>query len=125
MDETLTIQIFEESIAHYETHTHQLFASSTFNNNDEIRIAVQHQDLCLLPSRSSLHVYGRLTRADGQTPTGTRQLVNNAICHLFEEKRYELNAIKIDRSKNVGLTTLMKNYISQSPSQISLLKNAG
>ena len=128
MEEILTIQkpiIFDESIAHYETHTHQPFASSTFNNNDEIRIAVQHQDLCLLPSRSSLHVYGRLTRVDGQTPTDTTQLVNNAVCHLFEEIRYELNAIEIDRSKNVGLTTLMKNYISQSPSQKSLLENAG
>ena len=52
-------------------------------------------------------------------------MVNNAICHLFQEIRYELNAIEIDRSKNVGLTTLMKNYISQSPSQISLLENAG
>ena len=47
------------------------------------------------------------------------------MCHLFEELRYELNAIGIDRSKNVGLTTLMKNYISQSPSQKSLLENAG
>ena len=128
MDEILTIQkpiIFHESIAHYETHTHQPFASSTFNNNDEIRIAVQHQDLCLLPSRSSLYVYGRLTRADGQTPTDTMQLIDNAICHLFSEIRYELNAIEIDRRKNVGLTTLMKNYISQSPSHISLLENAG
>ena len=72
-----------------------------------------------------MHVHGRLTRVDGQTPTDTTQLVNNAICHLFEEIRYELNAIEIDRSKNVGLTTLMKNYISQSPSQKSLLENAG
>ena len=128
IEEILTIQkpiIFDESIAHYETHTHQPFASSSFNNNDEIRIAVHHQDLCLLPSRSSLHVYGRLTRADRQTPTNTAQLVNNAICHSFEEIRYELNAIEIARSKNVGLTTLMKNYIYQSPSQISLLENAG
>ena len=128
MEEILTIQkpiIFDESIAHYETRTHQPFASSTFNNNDEIRIAVQRQDFCLLPNRSSLHVYGRLTRADGQTPTDTTQLVNNAICHLFEEIRYELNAIEIDRSKNVALTTLIKNYISQSSSQISLLENAG
>ena len=115
MKEILTIQkpiIFDESIANYETYTHQPFASLTFNNNDEIRTAVQPQELCLLPNRSSLHVYGRLIRVDGVTPTDTTQLVNNAIFHLFEEIRYELNAIKIDRSKNVGLTTLMKNYIS-------------
>ena len=118
MEEILTIQksiIFDESIANYETHTHQPFASSTFNNNDEIRIAVQHQDLCLLQSRSSLHVDGRSIRVDGVTPTDTTQLVNNAICHLFDEIRYEFNAIEIDRCKNVGLMTVMKNYISQSP----------
>ncbi|XP_043284967.1 uncharacterized protein [Venturia canescens] len=128
MEEVLRIQkpiIFDESIAHYELHGHQPFASATFNNNDEIRIAVQHQDLCLLPSKSSLHVYGRLTKADGQSVATTTTLVNNAICHLFEEIRYELNAVEIDRCKNVGLTTLMKNYISQNPSQKSVMENAG
>ena len=70
-------------------------------------------------------MYGRLTRADGHTPTDTTQLGNNAICDLFKEIRYELNATEIDRSKNVDLPTLMKNYICQSPSQISLLKNSG
>lgn len=128
MEEILRIQkpiIFDETIAHYETHAHQPFASSTFNNNDEIRIAVQHQDLCVLPSKSSLHVHGRLTKADGRTPTATTHLVNNAICHLFEEIRYELNSIEIDRCKNVGLTTLMKNYVSQSPNKAALIENAG
>lgn len=116
--------IFDESISNYEFHSHQPFASATFNNNDEIRIAVQHQDLCLLPSRSFLHVYGRLTKVDGNAVQNTK-LVNNAICHMFEEIRYELNAIEIDRNKNVGLTTLMKNYVSQSPGQVSVMENAG
>lgn len=127
MEKILNIQksiVFDESIAHYETHAHQPFASATFNNNDEIRIAVQHQDLCLLPSKSSLHIHGKLTKANGTAVQQTK-LVNNAICHLFEEIRYELNAIEIDRSKNLGLTTLMKNYLSQSPGQISLMENAG
>ncbi|XP_015124427.1 uncharacterized protein LOC107046337 [Diachasma alloeum] len=128
MEEVLNIQkriIFDESIAHYEMHAHQPFASSSFSNNDEIRIAVQHQDLCLLPSKSSLHICGRLTREDNNEVVARTELVNNAICHLFEEIRYELNAVEIDRCKNVGLTTLMKNYISQSPNQSYLMENAG
>ncbi|XP_015116446.1 uncharacterized protein LOC107040742 [Diachasma alloeum] len=116
--------IFDESIAHYEIHAHQPFGSTTFNNNDEIRIAVQHQDLCLLPSKSALHVHGRLTKTDGGAVTHTR-LVNCAILHLFEEIRYELNAVVIDRNKNIGITTLMKNYVSQTPGQAALLENAG
>ena len=45
--------------------------------------------------------------------------------HLFEEIRYEINAIEIDRNKNVGLTRLMKGYASLSPSQNSITENAG
>lgn len=52
---------FDESITHHEIHGHQTFASATTNNHDEICIAVQHQDLPLLPSRSSLRICGRLT----------------------------------------------------------------
>lgn len=48
-----------------------------------------------------------------------------SILHLFEEICNELNAIKIDRNQNVALTTLMKNYVSQSPNQIALMENVG
>ncbi|XP_015118785.1 uncharacterized protein LOC107042301 [Diachasma alloeum] len=92
MEEILKIQkpiVFDESIAHYEIHAHQPFASATFNNNDEIRIA------------SSIKIC--------------------ACCRI----RYELNAIVIDRNKNVGNMTLMKNYVSQTPDQAALLENAG
>ena len=36
-----------------------------------------------------------------------------------------MNAIEIDKCKNVGLTTLMKGYASFTPNQTSLLENAG
>ena len=127
MEEVLNIQTaveFGESVAHYEIHAHQPYTSSAFNNSDEIRISIQHQDLCLLPSHSSLHVCGRLSKADGSAVQRTK-LVNNAICHLFEEIRYEINAIEIDRCKNVGLTSLMKGLISLNPCQNWIMENAG
>ncbi|XP_053597509.1 uncharacterized protein LOC106693183 [Microplitis demolitor] len=117
--------IFDESISHYEIHSHQPYASSTFNNSDEIRISIQHQDLCILPSKSSLHICGRFVKEDGTGAGATMNLVNMAICHMFEEIRYELNAVEIDRCKNVGLTSIMKNYISLSPGQLNLMENAG
>ena len=126
MEEILSIQsgvAFDESIAHYEIHAHQPYMAS-FNNSDEIRISVQHQDLCILPSRSALHICGKLTKADG-TNVARTALVNNAIAHLFEEIRYELNAIEIDKCKNVGLTTLMKGWLSHQPGQTLILENAG
>lgn len=127
-EEIINIQtpiVFDESITHCEIHAHQPYASSTFNNSDEIRIAVQHQDLSLLPSKSSLHISGRLTQADGSAVTVSTLLVNNAICHLFEEARYELNGIEIDRNKNVGLTSLMKGFASLNRGQSSLMENIG
>ncbi|XP_051155217.1 uncharacterized protein LOC127277866 [Leptopilina boulardi] len=128
MDEILNIPAavnFDESIAHYEIHAHQPYASSSFNNSDEIRIAVQHQDLCILPSKSSLHIFGKLTKNDGIAVTENVHLSSNAICFLFDEIRYELNGIEIDRCKYVGHTTIMKNLVSLTPPQLNLIENAG
>ncbi|KAL7290400.1 hypothetical protein TKK_0016091 [Trichogramma kaykai] len=117
--------MFDESVSHYEVHAHQPYTSSNFNNNDEIRISIQHQELNLLPSRSSIHISGRITRNDG-TPASNASLVNCGLCHLFDDIRYELNAIEIDRCKNVGLTSVMKGYPSFNKSQCdSILANAG
>lgn len=127
MDEILSIHsgvVFDESIAHYELHSHQPYSSSRFDNNDEIRISIQHQDLSLLPSRSMLHICGRLTKTDNTRVQNTR-MVNNAICHLFESISYEINAIEIDRCKNVGLTSTLKNWLSLNPSQGAVMENAG
>lgn len=116
---------FSEAIAHMEIHAHQPYASSTFNNSDEIRIAVQNQDVYVLPSHSTLHIIGRLTKADGSAAAASTALVNHGICFLFEELRYELNGVEIDRNKHVGLTSLMKGYVSLTPSQKHALENAG
>ncbi|XP_031781026.1 uncharacterized protein LOC116416469 [Nasonia vitripennis] len=127
MESVLNVQspvIFDESVSHYEVHVHQPYTSLAFNNSDEIRIAIQHQDLCVLPSKSSLHICGKITRQDGQAVQHTL-FVNNAISHLFEEIRYEMNAIEIDRCKNVAATTLMKGYTSFSTSQLKYLENSG
>ncbi|XP_068993472.1 uncharacterized protein [Neodiprion pinetum] len=115
--------VFDESIAHYAIHAHTPYASSTFNNSDEIRITVQHQELCILPSKSSVHIDGRILKPDG-TATVNTQLVNNAICHLFEEIRCKIDAVEINRSKNVGLTGLMKGYASLHAGPTWLMKNA-
>ena len=117
--------IFDESVAHWETHSHLPFASSTYNNSDEIHIVIQHQDQCLLPSRSSLRIVGKVTQANGTKLKDGTSLVNNAICHLFSEIRYLLNAIEIDKCKNVGLTSLMKAYPSLSPTQLQFFEVAG
>ncbi|KAL7287165.1 hypothetical protein TKK_0018599 [Trichogramma kaykai] len=117
--------MFDESVSHYEVHAHQPYTMSNFNNNDEIRISIQHQELNLLPSRSSIHISGRITK-DDDTALAATYIVNCGICHLFDDIRYELNAVEIDRCKNVGLTTVMKGWPSFNKSQQnSVLANSG
>ncbi|XP_068992598.1 uncharacterized protein [Neodiprion pinetum] len=48
-----------------------------------------------------------------------------AFCHLFEEVRYELNGVEIDRNKNVGITSTMKGYVFLCPGQQYGLENTG
>ena len=79
---------FDESVSHYEVHAHHPYTSLNFKNSDEIRISIQHQDLNLVPSRSCMHIVGRLTKSDG-TALARTLLDNNAVFHLFEEIRYE------------------------------------
>lgn len=123
MADILSIQspiVFDDSIKNYEIHMHQPYTISQFKNTDEIRIAIQHQDLCVLPSQSSLHITGKITKPNG-TALAATSLVNNAICHMFEEIRYELNGVEIEKCKNPGLTCTMKGWLSFNPSEVFML----
>lgn len=128
MEDILNIQnpiVFDESISHYDIFAHKPYNSSSFDNSDEIRISISQPDACLLPSKSALHLYGRLVKESNEVVVADSiNLVNNAICHMFREIRYEINGIEIDRNKNVGMTTLMKNLISITPTEKHMNENA-
>jgi hypothetical protein len=116
---------FDETIEQYEFHTHLPYASQTLNNNDEIRIPIHQQDVYTLPSKSYLYVEGTVTKKDKGTTAGVVTLVNNAVAFLFEEIRYEIAGVEIDRTKNVGITSTMKNLLSTRLNEANILKNAG
>lgn len=115
----------DNSIAYAEKHNHQPYASTTFNNNDEIRIVIQHADIYTLPSKSSLELEGKLVKTTDGTASDTAKFVNFGIAHLFDEIRYELNGVPVDRVRNVGITALMKGYLSFSKNEGIRLQNAG
>ncbi|XP_068989262.1 uncharacterized protein [Neodiprion pinetum] len=128
MEEIIRItqpEVFDESVVHSEIHAHQPFASFTFQNNDEIQFVVQHQDLCLLPSKHFLHIHRKITEDDGINAETTTKLINMAVCHLFEEVRYDSNGVEIDRNKNAGIIGVMKGHSSLSPGQQYSLENTG
>lgn len=112
----------DNSIMKKELHSYSPFLTS-FKNSDEIRISIQHQDLYILPNESFIYIEGELTKSDGSKAENTK-LVNNAFAFLFEEVRYELNGVEIDRTRNMGIATILKNYVSLSDNESKMSFNA-
>lgn len=112
----------DDAITKIEYHSYSPFLQS-YKNSDEIRVTLQHQDLYVLPSESFIYIEAAITKLD-DTVSLTAKLVNNAMAFLFDEVRYELNGVEIDRNRNVGHTTTLKNYISLNLSESIMLYNA-
>lgn len=93
---------FDDSIVKMTFHSYHPSNTLTLNNSDEIRMAINNQDLLTLPSRSYLYIKGTLNNhAKGH-------LVNNAFAFLFDEIRYLVAGKEIDMIRNPGITSLMK-----------------
>ncbi|XP_011858301.1 PREDICTED: uncharacterized protein LOC105555870 [Vollenhovia emeryi] len=116
--------IFDDRIVKIETHTYNPFANTTFGYSDEIRIPIQQQDLYTLPHESFLYIEGKLTIAK-QIEGSDVILGNNCVAFMFDEIRYELDGVEIDRTRNVGITSTLKTYVSTSFDKMVSLKNAG
>ncbi|XP_078051669.1 uncharacterized protein LOC144477804 [Augochlora pura] len=127
-DDILSISeapIFDNRITKIELHTYNPYANTAFGNSDAIRIPIQHQDLYTLPCKSFLYVEGKLSKQPGGSTDDWVLLLNNAIAFMFDEIRYELNGVEIDRSRNPGITTIMKNYVSLNATKSNVLSNGG
>ncbi|XP_011858979.1 PREDICTED: uncharacterized protein LOC105556492 [Vollenhovia emeryi] len=116
--------IFDERIAKIETHSYNPFANTTFGHSDKIRIPIQQQDLYTLPHESFLYIEGKLTTTK-QIEGSDVVLGNNCVAFMFDEIRYELDGVEIDRARNVGITSTLKTYVSSSFDKMMSLKNAG
>ncbi|XP_050456459.1 uncharacterized protein LOC126854109 [Cataglyphis hispanica] len=119
--------IFDDRIVKIETHTYNPYANThTFENSDEIRIPIQQQDLYTLPCESFLYIEGKFEskKPDAEGESSTR-LVNNCAAFMFKEIRYELDGVEIDRSRNVAITSTIRNYASLTVERSSILQDAG
>nr|XP_012217348.1 PREDICTED: uncharacterized protein LOC105669137 [Linepithema humile] len=97
--------VFNERIVKYEMHTYNPYANTTLGHSDEIRIPIQQQDLYTLPCESFLYIEGKLI-----TPA--------------DENRDNLDGVEIDRNRNVGITSTIKNYVSLTTKKSKTLKYA-
>ncbi|XP_055309447.1 uncharacterized protein LOC129573179 [Sitodiplosis mosellana] len=112
----------DNTIIHNQYHTYSPYTSS-FDNNDEIRIAIQSQNLYVLPSESYLFLEVEVARKTGAEHADVvGRWTANYAAYLFSEIRYELNGTEIDRTKNVGLASNMKRFsATPSPRNCSLI----
>ncbi|XP_036140849.1 uncharacterized protein LOC118644963 [Monomorium pharaonis] len=117
--------IFVDSIVKIETHTYNPYANTTFGYSDEIRIPIQQQDLYTLACESFLYVEERLVmKKKDDKDKDEINLGNNCVAFMFDEIRYELNGVEIDRNRNVGITSTLKNYVSLSYDKAVIMQNA-
>ncbi|KYN29107.1 hypothetical protein ALC57_01470 [Trachymyrmex cornetzi] len=115
--------IFDDRIVKFETHTYNPFANTTFGYSDEIRIPIQQQDLYTLPCESFLYVEGRpMRKSDVQGAAAV--LANICVAFMFDAIRYELSGMEIDRNRNVGVTSTIKNYVSLTYDKFLIALNA-
>lgn len=101
-----------DDITSQQFHTYAPYTTS-FNNNDEIRITIQSQDLIVLPAQSYIYIDFSTAKHDG-TPFADDEAIfaYNFTAHMFSEMRYELNGIEIDRNKCPGITSSMKCLVA-------------
>lgn len=113
----------DTSIESYQFHSYKPYVTS-YNINDEIRIPVNQQDLYVLPSASSIYIEGTITALNTTTKETIKsiELTNNAILFLFQDIRYEINGVEIDKVKNVGVTTTMKSLLSMNEHDAKISK---
>ncbi|XP_014478524.1 PREDICTED: uncharacterized protein LOC106746433 [Dinoponera quadriceps] len=83
----------------------------------------QKQDLYTLQCESYLYVEGNII-AQATAENVAVTLGSNCVAFMFDEIRYELDGVEIDSNKNVGITSMVKNYISLSSDKIACIKNA-
>lgn len=132
-DQMLNIRnvgVFDDTITNIQHHVYNPY-TNTFNNQDEIRIAIQQQDLYVWPHDSYIYIEGRVTAvqpvnaAENAPPLAAPLFVNNALTFLFDEIRYEINGFPVDKCKNPGITSTMKGLVSFRKSDLIKLEMSG
>lgn len=100
----------DDSIIKKEFYTYTPYTNS-FDESEEIRILIQNQDSFLLPCESYLYMQVIVTTERNDAAAADKDKIkfsNNFPSFLFNNARYELNGVEIDRIKNVGITSTMK-----------------
>lgn len=116
--------LVDNSIINCEIHSHPPYANTTLNNSDEIRLPIQTQDIYTLPCNSSLYFEGRLLDHEDKV-SAKLKVINNFIAYLFDEIRYEIGGVLVDRVRNPGITSTIKGLISFTKNECERYQHTG
>lgn len=123
-----------DDIKDMQLHTYTPYTSS-FKNNDEIRISIQSSDLCVLPSESYIllefkpHKRQEFIEAVAATQQNPENHHHEPIfsrlsgLHFFSEIRYEINGVEVDRCKLPHITHELKTMMACKMSDSSSLSS--
>lgn len=98
----------------------------SFANQDEIRISIQSQDGYVLPCESTLYIEGAVLRSTDQAHANlpNPNVSKNFAAFLFDNMRYEIGGVEVDRAKNPGITSLLKGFASICNSECKALESS-
>ncbi|XP_022183010.1 uncharacterized protein LOC111042635 [Myzus persicae] len=108
----------DSKITKIEYHSYTPYTTS-FNNNDEIRISIQQTDVYPYLYESFIYLEGMISEADKV------KLSNNGNSYLFEQIRLEINGIEVDSTRVLGIKSSLKDYLSGTPDNYNCYENAG
>ncbi|KAE9522139.1 hypothetical protein AGLY_017483 [Aphis glycines] len=108
----------DSKITKIEYHSYTPYTTS-FNNNDEIRISIQQTDVYPYLNESFIYLEGQVSDA------GKIKLTNNGFSYLFDQIRLEINGIEVDSTHVLGITSSLKGYLSGTPDNYNCYENAG
>uniref|UniRef100_A0A2S2QXC3 Double jelly roll-like domain-containing protein n=1 Tax=Sipha flava TaxID=143950 RepID=A0A2S2QXC3_9HEMI len=103
-------------------HSFLPFSSTAINKGDEIRIPIQNRDAVTLPSESFIYIEGKLIKPADLLSEIT--FCQNGLINLFNEIKYEINSVEIQRVKRPGVSSSLKGYCSYTPADVNCLQNA-
>lgn len=117
---TAAVEI-DKSISRMQYRHFSPYNLSALGPSDEIRIAINQMNAYTAPHLSSIYIEGQLIKPRG----GSVKFSNNAFAYLFEEVRFELAGIEIDKTRNVGVSSTIKNYVCCSEPNTKHLQISG
>jgi len=103
----------DNSIESYEFREYESQNPAAINNGQAIQIDIQNQHIFTQPSKSYLHVEGRLASTTNVAYAGDTlvTLINNAIPFMFSQIRYLVNNTEIENIASPGQATTMKGLL--------------